>query len=153
MIASVAYLEFKYTTDSCHSHVRALIHSRIDYCNGLMSGVSLQLLDQLDGVMRAAAHTSAPEDVLHHICHTTATALVGHRLPHQIQTLRACPARPQCICLGTSCLFHPLLDGLISGLRRRQWRIQGATGGHGPPKRWSNFFSHLVIQITDRFFE
>ena len=43
------------TTDSCHSLVRALIHSRIDYCNGLMSGVSLQLLDQLDGVMRAAA--------------------------------------------------------------------------------------------------
>ena len=29
----------------------------------------------------------------------------------------------------------------------------GATGGHGPPKRWSNFFSHLVIPITDRFFE
>ena len=43
------------TTDSCHSLVRALIHSRIDYCNGLMSGISLQLLDQLDGVMRAAA--------------------------------------------------------------------------------------------------
>ena len=43
------------TADSCHSLVRALIHSRIDYCNGLMSGVSLQLLCQLDGVMRAAA--------------------------------------------------------------------------------------------------
>ena len=30
---------------------------------------------------------------------------------------------------------------------------RGATGGHGPPKRWTIFFSHLVIQITDRIFE
>ena len=29
----------------------------------------------------------------------------------------------------------------------------GGAQGAMPPKRWSNFFSHLVIQITDRFFE
>ena len=36
-----------------------------------------------------------------------------------------------------------------------QWRIQGgATGGHGPPPNDGQiFFSHLVIPITDRFFE
>ena len=29
----------------------------------------------------------------------------------------------------------------------------GATGGHGPPQTMVKFFSHLVIQTTDRFFE
>ena len=27
-----------------------------------------------------------------------------------------------------------------------QWRIQGATGGHDPLKRWTKLFSHLVHQ-------
>ena len=43
------------TTDSCHTLVRALIISRIDYCNSLLGGIPRYLLDQLDGVLRAAA--------------------------------------------------------------------------------------------------
>jgi hypothetical protein len=43
------------TVDSCHALVRALILSRLDYCNGLLSGVPDLIISQLDGVLRAAA--------------------------------------------------------------------------------------------------
>ena len=41
--------------DSSHALVRALILSRLDYCNGLLGGASAALLDQMNGVMRASA--------------------------------------------------------------------------------------------------
>ena len=43
------------TFDSSHALARALILSRLDYCNGLLSGIPVLLMKQLDGVMRAAA--------------------------------------------------------------------------------------------------
>ena len=43
------------TTDSTHALVRALVLSRLDYCNGLLGGISKNLVGRLDGVMRAAA--------------------------------------------------------------------------------------------------
>ncbi len=43
------------TADSCHALVRALVLSRLDYCNGLLSGISSFLLDKLSGVLRSAA--------------------------------------------------------------------------------------------------
>ena len=43
------------TTETCHTLVRALIISRLDYCNSLLGGIPRYLLDQLEGVLRAAA--------------------------------------------------------------------------------------------------
>ena len=43
------------TNDACHALVRALVLSRLDYCNGLLAKASDYLLAQLSGVMHAAA--------------------------------------------------------------------------------------------------
>ena len=43
------------TTDAAHSLVRALIHTRIDYCNGLLAAGPKYLLEKLQSVLRAAA--------------------------------------------------------------------------------------------------
>ena len=43
------------TNDACHALVRALVLSRLDYCNGLLAKAPDYLLAQLSGVIRAAA--------------------------------------------------------------------------------------------------
>ena len=43
------------TTDAAHSLVRALIHTRVDYCNGLLTAGPKYLLDKLQSVLRAVA--------------------------------------------------------------------------------------------------
>ena len=119
------------STDSCHSLVRALVHSRIDYCNGLMSGVSLQLLDQLDGVMRAAARLilllPRMSFITNHLpCDSDCTGWTSAAASDSNSAfVYRCldGTAPVYICLGTLCLFHPLLDGIISGLRRRDYSV------------------------------
>ena len=41
--------------DAAHSLVRALIHSRLDYCNSIMAGIQKHQLDRLQSVLKAAA--------------------------------------------------------------------------------------------------
>ena len=43
------------TVDAAHSLVRALIHSRLDYCNGILANAPLGLVAPLQSVMRSAA--------------------------------------------------------------------------------------------------
>ena len=43
------------TAYTAHVMVRALIHSRLDYCNGLLSGLPAGLTARLQGVLRSAA--------------------------------------------------------------------------------------------------
>ena len=43
------------TTDAAHSLVRALIHTRVDYCNGLLAAGPKYLHEKLQSVLRAAA--------------------------------------------------------------------------------------------------
>ena len=41
--------------DSAHALVRAMIHSRLDYCNGLLAGLPTGQMSRLQSVLRAAA--------------------------------------------------------------------------------------------------
>ncbi len=43
------------TTEPCHALVRAAVISRVDYCNGLLHGITKFSLTQLNGVLRSAA--------------------------------------------------------------------------------------------------
>src|SRR5271157_2674787 len=43
------------TFDAAHSLVRALIHSRLDYCNGILANAPAALINSLQSVLRSAA--------------------------------------------------------------------------------------------------
>jgi len=43
------------TVDTAHVIVRALVHSRLDYCNAVLAGLPANQLFQLQSVLRAAA--------------------------------------------------------------------------------------------------
>ena len=55
------------TVDSCHALVRALVISRLDYCNGLLGGSPKSLIGQLDSVLRASARLVLQRQRLDHI--------------------------------------------------------------------------------------
>ena len=64
------------TTDAAHSLVRALIHARVDYCNGLLVSCPKYLTDKLQSVLRAAArlvlqlpYRSSVADIMHRQLH------------------------------------------------------------------------------------
>ena len=43
------------TTDASHSLVRALVHSRLDYCNSVLAGLPQYSLNKLQSILRASA--------------------------------------------------------------------------------------------------
>ena len=43
------------TTDTAHSLIRALVHSRLDYCNGTLVGLPQYQLNKLQSILRASA--------------------------------------------------------------------------------------------------
>jgi len=43
------------TTDNAHVLVRALIHSRLDYCNGVFAGLPAGVFNRFQSVLRATA--------------------------------------------------------------------------------------------------
>ena len=62
------------TTDAARSLVRALIHARVDYCNGLLVSCPKYLTDKLQSVLRAAArlvlpYRSSVTDIMHRQLH------------------------------------------------------------------------------------
>ena len=64
------------STDAAHSLVRALIHARVDYCNGLLASCPKYLTKKLQSVLRAAAwlvlqlpYRSSVTDLMHRQLH------------------------------------------------------------------------------------
>ena len=43
------------TFETAHSLARAMVHSRLDYCNGILANASLGLVNSLQSVLRSAA--------------------------------------------------------------------------------------------------
>ena len=54
-IRQLRLLRRSLTFDAVHALVRAMIHSRLDYCNGILANALLGLLNCLQSVMRSAA--------------------------------------------------------------------------------------------------
>ena len=54
-VRQLSVIRWSLTTDAAHSLVRALIHTRIDYCNGLLAAGPKYLHEKLQSVLRAAA--------------------------------------------------------------------------------------------------
>ena len=72
------------STDAAHSLVRALIHARVDYFNGLLASCLKYLTEKLQSVLRAAArlvlqlpYRSSVTDLLHRQLHIGLTFAVG----------------------------------------------------------------------------
>ena len=61
--------------DATHALVRALIHSRLDYCNGVLTGLSIDRLKRLQSVLKASARL-----VLRLPSHASVTDLMINRL-------------------------------------------------------------------------
>ena len=68
-LRQIRFIRRSLTIDSTHAIVRALILSRLDYCNGLLSGLPNTLLCRLDGVMRAAARLIFQLQYRDHVSH------------------------------------------------------------------------------------
>ena len=76
------------TSDAAHALVRALIHTRIDYCNGLLASCPRYLNDKLQVVLRVFAWPPGWYcNYVPIICvggHVSAVALVGRGRPGEL---------------------------------------------------------------------
>ena len=85
--------------DAMHSLVRALVHSRLDYCNSILANAPSGLLRQLQSVLRAAARLvlrlparSQVSDLMHEILHwlginkrvTFKLCVIGYKCQHEL---------------------------------------------------------------------
>ena len=98
------------TTDFCHTLVRAMVLSRLDYCNGLLGRAPKYLLGQLSGVMRGRrapyprASSERPQDWRD----LRETALARHFRTSRLQTLCAGFLVSARVCTSVSIrLLHP----------------------------------------------
>ena len=54
-IRQLRLLRRSLTTDAAHALVRALVHSRLDYCNGILANAPQYLINSFQSVLRSAA--------------------------------------------------------------------------------------------------
>ena len=79
------------TTEAAHSLVRAFIHTRVDYCNGLLATGPKYLHEKLQCVLRAAARLvlQLPHRGICFRHHASTVALARDAKSHQVQTVHA----------------------------------------------------------------
>ena len=114
------------TIDSCHSLVRALIISRLDYCNGLLGGAPAFLLARLSGVLRAAARL---------VLQLPRTGHISVAMKEQLHWLDI-PARVsfKLCALGFRCLHGsapPYLEKCCTRVIPRRLDLRSATAASG----------------------
>ena len=75
-LRQLRFIRRSLTTDAAHSLVRALIHTRVDYCNGLLAAGPKYLHEKLQPVLRAAArfvlqlpHCASVSDIMRRQLH------------------------------------------------------------------------------------
>ena len=97
------------TTEAAHSLVRALIHTRVDYCNGLLAAGPKYLHEKLQCVLRAAArlvlqlsHRASVSDIMRRQLH----CMARDARSHQVQTVHTRVQMPPRSC--TSVPVGPL---------------------------------------------
>ena len=76
-------------TEAARSLVRALIHTRVDYCNGLLAAGPKYLHEKLQCVLRAAARLAASASRICFRHHASTAALARDARSHQVQTVHA----------------------------------------------------------------
>ena len=132
------------TMDAAHALVRAMIHSRLDYCNSLLAGLSTGQMSRLQSVLRAAAWLvlglpgrapvsaamhdtlhwlSFPQRVMFKLCLLTYKCLHGLALPVALLHVTDLCSWPSSVTFswrkqtaGTTVLLGQLLDCVHSVL-------------------------------------
>ena len=91
---------------SCHTIIRTLVFSRLDYCNSLLAGAHKVLLDQLSCVMRASARLTLSLSKFSHVAVITREKLHWLDFPARV-VFKLCLTAFRCL--------HGLAPGHLAG--------------------------------------
>ena len=92
--------------DSCHTCIRTLVFSRLDYCKSLLAGAPKVLLDQLSCVMRASARLTLGLSKFSHVAVITNEKLHWLDFPSRV-VFKLCVTAFRCL--------HGLAPGYLAG--------------------------------------
>ena len=134
--------------DAAHALVRAMIHSRQDYCNSLLAGLPTGQTSRLQSVLRAAARlvlglpgrtpvSAAMHDMLHLLNFPLLTCLHGlapDYLSRFCTLVTSVPGRPLLRSADANKLLVPRSCTTSFGLR---------SFGSSGPTVWNNMPAHL----------
>ena len=118
-IDSIRSIQKSLTIESFHDLVRAMVLSRLDYCNGLLGGAPKSLLAQLSGVMWAAARLILVLPRQNHVTSEIRARLHWLDVPSRVQ-FKLC-------CLAFRCLHGsatPYLAGYFTPVSSIEGRSQ-----------------------------
>ena len=91
--------------EATHALVRALIHSRLDYCNGVLAGLPVERLRRLQSIMKASARL---------VLRLPSHASVTERMHRQLHWLDIPQRITYKLCVQTFKCLHNLTPGYLS---------------------------------------